>query len=96
MVAAGASGGSSSRGRDVVVVTVTGGTVVVSGIVAVDDSVVVDGVSVVVGDAVVEEAASAVPVPSALVSPELLQPATHRTTTAATSILKARFARCVG
>ena len=51
----------------------------------VDDSVVVDGVSVVVGDAVVEEAASAVPAPSALVSSELLQPATHRTATAATN-----------
>jgi hypothetical protein len=62
----------------------------------VDDSVVVGGVSVVVGDAVVEEAASAVPAPSVLVSSELLQAATHRTATAVTNTLKARFARCVG
>ena len=55
----------------------------------VGDSVVVDGVSVVVGDAVVEEAASAVPAPSVLVSSELLQAATHRTATAVTNTLKA-------
>jgi hypothetical protein len=49
-----------------------------------------------VGDAVVEEAASAVPAPSVLVSSELLQAATHRTATAVTNTLEARFARCVG
>jgi hypothetical protein len=92
----GASGASSSRGKDVVVVTVTGGTVVVSGMVVVGDSVVVDGISVVVGDTVVEKASSAVPAPSALVSSELLQAAKHRTATAVASTLKARFDRCVG
>ncbi|HBU03028.1 MAG TPA: hypothetical protein DEA70_00950 [Acidimicrobiaceae bacterium] len=82
--------------KDVVVVTFTGGAVVVSGIVVVDDSIVVDGVSVVVGNAVVEEASSAVSAPSALLSSELLQAAKHRTATALTGTSNARFDRCVG